>query len=263
MLGLIGGSSSGLGAFGAFHNVCHYTCQGIVAILAVFGVSAAAMPLAFLLDARLVVLFSTIGLASLALSIHLHVRSRTAHGGDADALPHRPARLRDRRLLVLAALSGLSVVSLASGVSGIIGGGGTSASEGSAPSSAARAVTLDPETKTDGQGSVRLGLRYRTSSPEGLVFGVVMDTDDMDAPPLERYDLAAAASLSSGDDRTVRALRWSIEETGHMGHHVKGTLVFPAAAGDGPVIAGQSVDLVLLDVGGASLRRFSWKVVAR
>lgn len=75
-LGIFGGTSSGLGAFGAAHSVCHYTCQAIIALLAVAGISAAGMPLGFLLDPRLVVLFSAIGLVSAALGVAFQWRMR-------------------------------------------------------------------------------------------------------------------------------------------------------------------------------------------
>lgn len=56
-LGVFGGTSSGLGAFGAVHSVCHYTCQAIVALLALAGISVAGIPLGFLVDPRLVSCF--------------------------------------------------------------------------------------------------------------------------------------------------------------------------------------------------------------
>jgi len=56
--GVLGIASGGTGAFGALHNVCHYTCEVIVVGLALAGISLTGLPLAFLQDPKLIILFS-------------------------------------------------------------------------------------------------------------------------------------------------------------------------------------------------------------
>jgi hypothetical protein len=94
-----------------------------------------------------------------------------------------------------------------------------------------------------------------------LVFRVAMDSMKMDAPPLAEYDLAKLATLSSIGGAEIAPLRWSVEETGHMGHHVRGTLAFALQSAQraklerGPA----TFEIVVRGVGGAGERRFAWK----
>ena len=238
-LGIFGGTSSGLGAFGAAHSVCHYTCQAIIALLAVAGISIAGMPLGFLLDPRLVVLFSAMGLVSAAFGVTLHWRMHLQF---------------DRRLAVFAAFAVVSAISLASGALEL------GASERQ-PGASAPAFAVEDAPKTDKQGDVAIGIAYRGAYAETLVFHVTMDSMNMDAPPLAVYDLAKLAYLTGIGGVEVTPARWSVEQTGHMGHHVKGTLAFAlepahrAILERGPI----SFDIVVVDVDGVKKRIFSWK----
>lgn len=240
-LGIFGGTSSGLGAFGAAHSVCHYTCQAVIALLAVAGISVAGMPLGFLLDPRLVVLFSAIGLVSAALGAAFQWRMHMRF---------------DRRLAVFAAFAVVSAVSLTSGVRDLAAGEGVPARTAVAPQ-----FTVDAAAKTDSQGDVTIEVTYRGMDADTLVFRVAMDSMKMDAPPLAEYDLARLARLAGIGAGEIRPSRWSIEETGHMGHHVKGMLAFKlepahrALLERGPI----SFDIVVVDVDGAKKRVFSWK----
>lgn len=239
-LGIFGGTSSGLGAFGAAHSVCHYTCQAVIALLAVAGISVAGMPLGFLLDPRLVVLFSAIGLVSAALGAAFQWRMHMRF---------------DTRLAVFAALAIVSAVSLTSGALDL------AAAESASSGPAAASFTVDAAVKTDNQGEVGIEIAYRGGDAQTLVFRVTMDSMKMDLPPLAEYDLARLARLAGIGGGEIRPVRWSIEETGHMGHHVKGTLAFKLDAAHrailqrGPV----SFDIVVTDVGGAAKRTFSWR----
>src|SRR5438128_391503 len=105
-LGIFGGTSSSLGVFGAVHSVCHYTCQAIVAFLAIAGISVAAMPLGFLLDPRLVVLFSALGLVSVVLGVVLHFRLHKRF---------------DRKVAIFSLFAIVSAVSLAFGIHDLVG----------------------------------------------------------------------------------------------------------------------------------------------
>lgn len=74
--GILGGASGGLGTFGALHNVCHYTCQILVAGLGIAGITLTGLPLAFLEDPKLIVLFGGMGIVSLGVSMTLHIRGK-------------------------------------------------------------------------------------------------------------------------------------------------------------------------------------------
>lgn len=240
-LGIFGGTSSGLGAFGAAHSVCHYTCQAIIALLALAGISVAGMPLGFLLDPRLIVLFSAIGLVSAALGAAFQWRMHMRF---------------DRRLAVFAALAVVSAISLTSGVLDLGATGGMPQDAAAAPS-----FTVDAAAKTDSPGDVTIEIAYRAADVHTLVFRVAMDSMKMDAPPLAKYDLARLARLAGIGAAEIRPSRWSVEETGHMGHHVKGTLAFKLEPAQRALLelGPASFDIVIADVGSAKKRVFSWK----
>lgn len=64
--GIFGSVSGGLGIAG-LHNVCHVLCQGAIVFLAIFGITVAGMPLAFLQDYSL--FFSIMGAVSASVAI--------------------------------------------------------------------------------------------------------------------------------------------------------------------------------------------------
>lgn len=101
-------SPGGLGTFGALHSVCHYTCQAVVALLAIVGISVAGMPLGFLTNPWLVVVFFSTGLVSALVSLRA-LRNYS---------PRPPVRWYRRagvRRALLAAVAVVSVFSLALG----------------------------------------------------------------------------------------------------------------------------------------------------
>lgn len=242
LLGLFGGTSGGLGAFGAAHSVCHYTCQAIVALLALAGISLAGMPLAFLLDPRLVVLFSAMGLVSAGLGAAFQWRMRMRF---------------DRKFAAFAALAVVSAISLASGALELAAAEGAPGGATAAP-----AFTVDSAAKSDGQGDVTIEIAYRAMDAGTMTFRVAMDSMKMDAPPLAGYDLAKLARLTGIGAAEVKPARWSVEETGHMGHHVKGTLAFALGPAQRAILerGPASFEIVLRGVDGAGERRFAWKI---
>lgn len=296
-LGIFGGSSSGLGVFGAIHNVCHYACQGIVALLAVFGISAVGMPLGFLLDPYLVIVFSVMGIASITLSILLHLNAKKKKYNNSCGIiasnkinsnsttatttdeGHRQHRLLfvDKKLLIFLALGAVSVASLVSGTNdvlakqnndnapldGIITG---KTMIGTSPQQqlAATLINLDSPTKTNNEGDTSVTVTYAGISGKELVFTVNMETNNMDVPPLSDYDLKELSyivtSKSDGETKEATPLSWAVQETGHMGHHLKGTLLFPV---DGISIDGQTMrfEIVINDIAGVKQRVFSWKML--
>lgn len=239
-LGIFGGTSGALGAFGAAHSACHYTCQAIIALLALAGISVAGMPLGFLLDPRLVILFSAMGLFSAGLGAALQWRMRMK---------------LDLKFAVFTALAVVSAISLASGAFEL------AAAEGPAARGDAAYFAADSEAKSDQQGDAGVEIAFRGAQADTLVFRVAMDSMKMDAPPLAEYDLAKLARLTGLGGAEIMPARWNVEETGHMGHHVKGTLTFTLNAAQRALLerGPSSFEIVLRGVGGASERRFAWK----
>lgn len=240
LLGIFGGTSSGLGAFGAAHSVCHYTCQAIVALLAFAGISVAGMPLGFLVDPRLVVVFSAMGLVSAALGAALQWRMRMK---------------LDRKFAVFAVLAAVSAISLASGALEL------AAAEKTPARGAARLVAVDGEAKSGKPGDVAMEIVFRGMQSGALVFRVAMDSMKMDAPPLARYDLARLARLTGIGGAALKPARWSVEETGHMGHHVKGTLAFALEPAQRETLerGPASFQIVVRGIDGAGEVKFAWK----
>lgn len=239
-LGIFGGTSSGLGAFGAAHSVCHYTCQAIVALLAFAGISVAGMPLGFLVDPRLVVAFSAMGLVSAALGAALEWRMRMK---------------LDRKSAAFAVLAVVSAISLASGALE------PAAAENPPAPGAAPLVAVDGEAKSGKQGDVAMDIVFRGMQSGALVFRVAMDSMKMDVPPLARYDLAKLARLTGIGGAELKPARWSVEETGHMGHHVKGTLAFALEPAQRAIVerGPASFEIVVRGIDGAREVRFAWK----
>lgn len=239
LLGALGVPASALGALGGIHSACHAACAALVASLAVAGVSLAGMPLAFLLDPSLVLALSSAGIVSVGLSLALYRSQRRLGMGGGRV-----------RLALLAVFGVLSVVSLALGVRDTLAGGG-------APPSGT--LALVPARQEKEAGDLDVAVRYEGRFPDGLRFAVTMDTSDMGAPPLSGYDLGARSTLVLRG-RELPARSWKVLEGGHMGHHLKGRLVFPAVAGGRPVLApGMRVALVLRGLAAGELR-FAWRV---
>ncbi|MGI0011716.1 MAG: hypothetical protein ACREAE_09990 [Nitrosopumilaceae archaeon] len=265
VLGAFGGSSSGLGTFGAIHNICHYTCQGIIALLAIFGISAVGMPLGFLLDPSLVILFSSIGLASITLSILLHIKYKKSCSRDVtnktSAINKKHRILADKKLLAFLALGIMSIVSLISGTNDALAKQSPAMDlTGRIADILSPTLTLDSIAKTNSGGDTSLTITYSGISNEGLAFAVSMETSNMDSPSLAEYDLAMLSYLSVGNDETkIKPTRWAVQETGHMGHHLKGMLVF--SVDEKIVSQTKQFKIVISDIAGVKQRIFSWKML--
>lgn len=91
------------------------------------------------------------------------------------------------------------------------------------------------------------------SGEEWLKFEVSMNTHSVDLS----MDLAALASLATNNGLTVQAILW---DAPRGGHHVKGTLVFPASV-DGKSLFDGATELILIikevDV---PVRIFTWSL---
>ncbi len=78
-LGVFGGAFAGLGALGAF-GACHTLCQIAIAFLAIFGITVIGMPLAFLQEPIFIIIFTSIGVASIALSVRMYLKMKKQCG---------------------------------------------------------------------------------------------------------------------------------------------------------------------------------------
>jgi hypothetical protein len=111
------------------------------------------------------------------------------------------------------------------------------------------------EAQTDQQGAVTVVVRPLNLAAPGatLDFEVILDTHSVDLS----MNLAELATLTDGSGREVQATLW---EAPLGGHHVSGTLSFPATTNGGDeLLAGSSqITLIVRDVGVAE-RRFVWQ----
>jgi hypothetical protein len=111
------------------------------------------------------------------------------------------------------------------------------------------------EAQTDQQGAVTVVVRPLNLAAPGatLDFEVILDTHSVDLS----MNLAELATLTDGSGREVQATLW---EAPLGGHHVSGTLSFPATTtGGDELLAGSSqITLIVRDVGVAE-RRFVWQ----
>jgi hypothetical protein len=125
-------------------------------------------------------------------------------------------------------------------------------------------ITVDGPAKRSESAGVGTEIVFKGVSAEGIVFDVAFDTMKMDAPPLES-DLSKLASLSVDGGRPISPSSWTIRQRGHMGHHVRGRLVFPAEADGRPVLGpgAKSFELRLAATQGEPQAVYSWNVIGR
>jgi len=123
------------------------------------------------------------------------------------------------------------------------------------PPPSATAPGPEALTRVDSQGAVTIEVTPLNLDAPGptLDFAVVMETHAVDLS----MDLAALATLSTDDGRTVRAEFW---DAPLGGHHVAGTLSFPAETDGRPILEGaRELKLTLRDVD-APERVFAWRL---
>ncbi len=127
-----------------------------------------------------------------------------------------------------------------------------------APSSSSSAASAnvapagDDSTRTNDEASVTVAvtpLNLNDKSAATLEFKVALNTHSVDL----RYDYRAIAVLSSDAGEKVQAAKWDGPTSG--GHHVSGTLSFPAMKN-----RGQTLTLTLRGIANVPERTFTWKV---
>jgi len=106
---------------------------------------------------------------------------------------------------------------------------------------------------TDSQGAVTVIVKPLdlNSSPDTLSFEVTLDTHSIDLS----MDLAALAKLMTDTGQSVQATLW---DAPLGGHHVSGTLSFPASFDGKPILdSALKLTLIIKDVD-APERTFAW-----
>lgn len=119
------------------------------------------------------------------------------------------------------------------------------------PAAAGGAQTLEVyEGKTDAQGAVSVEVTPLKMEPLGQTqFEVSLNTHSVELDD----DLSQRAFLYDDKNNVYRPVNWEGSAPG--GHHRSGILFF------GPVIeSAESLELILKDVGGVSLRSFKWSL---
>ncbi len=111
------------------------------------------------------------------------------------------------------------------------------------------------ETAVDDQGAVTVAITPVDLGQEAttLAFEVVMDTHSVDLG----MDLAALATMTADNGRSVTATLWDAVPGGH---HVSGLLTFPAVVAGTAVLDGATeLTLTITDVDAPS-RTFTWSL---
>ncbi|GAB4505092.1 MAG: hypothetical protein Fur0043_20870 [Anaerolineales bacterium] len=127
------------------------------------------------------------------------------------------------------------------------------AAEDQPVASAEATARWDESTQSDSQGEVIVEITpLNLNNPgETLEFAVSLNTHSVDLS----MDLAERATLTTDMGYTVQALKW---DAPRGGHHVSGTLIFPATLDGKPLLEGANGLTLSIKSVDASLRLFSW-----
>jgi hypothetical protein len=111
------------------------------------------------------------------------------------------------------------------------------------------------EEQSDSQGAVEVTVRPLFDGATGstLEFAVTMNTHSVDLS----FDLAQLAVLTTDTGITLQAFKW---DGPSGGHHVSGTLSFPAQADGKPVLEGAKQIVLAIKGVDAPARTFSWNL---
>ncbi len=119
------------------------------------------------------------------------------------------------------------------------------------PSTAAAADSA--ATRSDNQGAIVVEITPvdLAASGDTLAFNVSLETHSVDLS----MDLAAVSALTTDTGRSVNALSWDAPKGGH---HVSGTLIFPANIDGARVLSGASKLTITITGLDAPTRTFAW-----
>jgi len=110
------------------------------------------------------------------------------------------------------------------------------------------------QSREDGQGSVTVTVtgKDNDTGADTIEFDVVMDTHSVDL----NMDLALLATLTTNTGLSVNGLLWD----GPLGgHHVEGSLSFPASVNGASLLEGTSMLTLTIQDVDAPERIFSWQ----
>ncbi len=114
-------------------------------------------------------------------------------------------------------------------------------------------LTLSEMVRTDNQGAVEFTVQpLNLDSPgDSLTFEVSMNTHSVDLG----MNLATLATLTTDNGTSVQGVSWNGPRGGH---HVSGTLIFPASIAGKSILSGASkLSLTIINID-APERIFSW-----
>lgn len=117
------------------------------------------------------------------------------------------------------------------------------------------AAPVDDLARSDAQGAVTVSVTplNLTNPSEQLKFDISLETHSVDLS----MDLAALSTLTTDTGLTVQATTW---DAPRGGHHVQGTLIFPATQDGKSILEGASkVTLSITNVD-APTRVFEWQL---
>lgn len=247
-------ASGGAGTFGALHNVCHYTCEVIVAGLAVAGITLTGLPLAFLQDPKLVVLFSTMGVMSLGGSMFFHIKKKPVSGR---------ANIRnflDRKTGLLAIFILLSAWSLVQGTLELVQAEGSPESPAKINKEGTVEVELTFLNLKDPKVTLKDPKVKEPKVENVLIFDLAINSMDMSLSSFQAYDFKSNVVLETDRGVSVRPIDARITDWGHMGHHPRGRLIFPLMTDGESVLKSRVVRVIVKGLGGVDKRVFEWKM---
>lgn len=110
--------------------------------------------------------------------------------------------------------------------------------------------------QSDGQGAVTVEITpLNLNAPsDTLEFSVSLNTHSVNLS----MDLAERATLTTDTGRTVQGILWDAPSGGH---HVSGTLIFPATFDGQPLLEGATLVTLYIKNVDANLRLFNWRLV--
>lgn len=173
-------------------------------------------------------------------------------------------KCRTRAGLALVAVLSTGVLLLAACSSGFTpAGGGGPSGQVSAPANQSPGVPAANAAKSRTQvsegGSVTLELQWDgdTASTAAIRFSVAMNTHSVE---LGQFDLAKLATLRTDAGKEVKPTAW--QAPSGDGHHVSGTLTFPAAVDGKPLIepGTKYFEMIIRDVAGIKERVLRWTI---
>lgn len=252
--GPFGIASGGAGTFGALHNVCHYTCEVIVAGLALAGISLTSLPLAFLQEPKLVVLFSGMGIISLGMSMFWHIKGKFFSAGT------RIRQLLDRKTALLAAFILLSVWGLAQGTLQLVQAEGSPDSPTKVNKESSVEVELTFLNLKDAKVTIEDPKIKEPGVENVLIFELSMNSMDMSLSSFQSYEFKSHVVLETDRRVSVRPIEARITDWGHMGHHPRGRLMFPSQVEGSSLLQSRVVRVIMQDLGGIEKRVFEWRM---